>query len=92
MRCVLKMSAVNTASIAELEMEYEECSKKLRLGELYDIEISSIEASENGAGGLTYFVSAGNRKYVVKYASDNEMDHPEVEIRVCEKLYTLGIL
>lgn len=70
----------------KIEKNKEECSKKLRLGELYDIEISSIEASENGTGGLTYFVSAGNRKYVVKYASDNEMDHPEVEIRVCEKL------
>lgn len=50
-----------------------------------------MEPSENGEGGLTYFVKANNKKYVVKYPSDNEMNNPDVEIRVCEELLQKGI-
>ena len=50
-----------------------------------------METSENGAGGLTYFVQANGRKYVVKYPSDNEMNNPDTETRVCEKLLDKGI-
>ena len=50
-----------------------------------------METSKNGAGGLTYFVAAGGKKYVVKYPTDNEMNHPETEIKVCERLLKKGI-
>lgn len=50
-----------------------------------------MEPSDNGAGGLTYFVIGQGKKYVVKYPSDNEMNHPEVEISVCEALLKKGI-
>lgn len=58
---------------------------------LYDIEIESMEISSNGAGSLTYFVKAKDKKYVVKYPSDNEINNPEVEIKVCEILVDKGI-
>lgn len=45
----------------------------------------------NGAGGLTYFVKADDKRYVVKYPSDNEMNNPDVEIRVCKELLEKGI-
>lgn len=71
------------------QLEFEQL--RMRLYKLYDIEIDTMEPSENGAGGLTYFVTAGDDKYVVKYPSDNEMNHPDVEIRVCEVLLERGI-
>lgn len=71
------------------QLEFEQL--RMRLYKLYDIEIETMEPAENGAGGLTYFVSAGDEKYVVKYPSDNEMSHPDVEIRVCELLLEKGI-
>ena len=76
-----------------LEFPKESEFEQLRtcLYKLYDIEIEQVEAAENGAGGLTYFVSAGNKKYVVKYPNDNAMNHSEVEIRVCEVLLEKGI-
>ena len=71
------------------QLEFEQL--RMRLYKLYDIEIETMEPSENGAGGLTYFVTSGNEKYVVKYPSDNEMNHPDVEIKVCEILLEKGI-
>lgn len=71
------------------QLEFEQL--RMRLYKLYDIEIETMEPSENGAGGLTYFVNAGCKKYVVKYPSDNEMNHPDIEIKVCEVLLTKGI-
>ncbi|MGN1148663.1 MAG: phosphotransferase [Lachnospiraceae bacterium] len=50
-----------------------------------------MEPAENGAGGLTYIVKADDIKYVVKYPSENEMNNPDVEIRVCETLLQRGI-
>lgn len=73
--------------VKQLELE----QLRLRLYKLYEIEIETMEPSENGAGGLTYLVDSGNKKYVVKYPSDNEMNHPDVEIRVCEVLLAKGI-
>ncbi|MGN0603891.1 MAG: DUF2087 domain-containing protein [Oscillospiraceae bacterium] len=66
------------------QLEFEQL--RMRIYKLYDIEIDSMETSENGAGGLTYFVTADGKKYVVKYPTDNEMNHPETEIKVCEML------
>ncbi|MBQ8591787.1 MAG: hypothetical protein IJ485_03435, partial [Lachnospiraceae bacterium] len=64
------------------QLEFEQL--RMRLYKLYDIEIETMESTENGAGGLAYFVTAGGEKYVVKYLSDNEMNHPDIEIKVCK--------
>lgn len=71
------------------QLEFEQL--RMRIYKLYDIEIETMETSENGAGGLTYFVKADDKRFVVKYPSDNEMNNPDVEIRVCEKLLNKGI-
>lgn len=71
------------------QLEFEQL--RMRIYKLYDIEAETMETSENGAGGLTYFVASGKEKYVVKYPSDNEINHPEAEIRVCEELLQKGI-
>lgn len=66
------------------QLEFEQL--RMRLYKIYGIDAEAMETSENGAGGLTYFVTSGGEKYVVKYPSDNEMNHPETEIRVCDML------
>ena len=71
------------------QLEFEQL--RMRLYKLYDIEIETMESIENGAGGLAYFVTAGGEKYVVKYPSDNEMNHLDIEIKVCEVLLGKGI-
>lgn len=71
------------------QLEFEQL--RMRIYKLYGIEIETMETSENGAGGLTYFVAACGKKYVVKYPSENEMNHPETEIKVCEALLNKGI-
>ena len=71
------------------QLEFEQL--RMRLYKLYDIEIETMEPTENGAGGLSYLVTAGEGKYVVKYPSDNEMNHPDVEIKVCGMLLERGI-
>ena len=71
------------------QLEFEQL--RMRLYKLYDIEIETMEPTENGAGGLTYIVTDSRETYVVKYPSDNEMNHPDVEIKVCEMLIEKGI-
>ena len=71
------------------QLEFEQL--KMRLFKLYGIEIEEMEISDLGAGSLTYFVKTDQQKYVVKYASDNAMNHPELEPEVCEKLLEKGI-
>lgn len=71
------------------QLEFEQL--RMRIFKLYNLDIEAMEASRNGAGGLTYFVTANGKRYVVKYPSDNEMNHPETEIRVCDILLKKGI-
>ena len=71
------------------QLEYEQL--KFRIYKLYGFEIDSVEMSNNGAGSLVYFVTANKQKYVVKYASDNEINHPELEPELCEYLRKRGI-
>lgn len=87
------MELVRSIDVSRLELlkQLELEQLRMRLYKLYGIEIDTMEPSENGAGGLTYFVTAADKKYVVKYPSDNEMNHPEVEIAVCETLLKQGI-
>lgn len=71
------------------QLEFEQL--KMRLYKLYKIEIDTMEPFNNGAGGLTYLVSSGTAKLVVKYPSDNEMNHPELETGICRELIRKGI-
>lgn len=71
------------------QLEFEQL--KFRIYRLYGFEIDSLEMSNNGAGSLTYFVTTKKQKYVVKYASDNEMNHPELEPKLCDYLCKHGI-
>lgn len=71
------------------QLEFEQL--RMRLYKLYEIEVETMEPIENGAGGLTYIVTDSSETYVVKYPSDNEMNHPDVEIKVCEMLIEKGI-
>lgn len=88
---ILKMVSLIDRSCLELVKQLEFEQLRMRIYKLYDIEIESMQSFENGAGGLTYFVNAGDKKYVVKYPTDNEMNHPEMEIRVCEILLQKNI-
>lgn len=88
---ILKMLSLIDRSHLELVKQLEFEQLRMRIYKLYNIEIESMEPSENGAGGLTYFVTANDKRYVVKYPTDNEMNHPEVEIRVCEILLKRNI-
>lgn len=88
---ILEMMSLIDVSRLELIKQLEFEQLRMRIYKLYDLEIETMETSENGAGGLTYFVTAGGKKYVVKYPSDNEMNHPETEIKFCEMLLAKGI-
>ena len=83
--CKLDMSRL------ELVKELEFAQLKFRILKLYGFEITGMEVSDNGAGSLTYFVETTEEKYVVKYASDNEMNHPELEPKLCQHLRKYGI-
>ena len=88
---ILEMMRLLDMSRLELVKQLEFEQLRMRIYKLYGMEIETMEPSGNGAGGLTYFVTATGRKYVVKYPSDNEMNHPDVEIRVCQALLAKGI-
>ncbi len=88
---ILELMGLIDMSCLELVKQLEFEQLRMRIYKLYDIEIKTMEISENGAGGLTYIVNADDKKFVVKYPSDNEMNNPDVEIRVCEELLNKGI-
>lgn len=71
------------------QLEYEQL--KFCIYKLYGLEIEGAKTSNSGAGSLTYFIKANNQKFVVKFASDNEMNHPEIEPQLCEYLRGCGI-
>ena len=79
---ILELMSMIDMSRLELVKQLEFEQLRMRIYKLYDIEIETMETSGNGAGGLAYFVTADGKKYVVKYPSDNEMNHPEMEITV----------
>lgn len=88
---ILELMSMIDKSRLELVQQLEFEQLRMRIYKLYDIEIETMEPAENGAGGLTYIVKADDTKYVVKYPSENEMNNPDVEIRVCETLLHRGI-
>ena len=88
---IFELMSMIDKSRLELVQQLEFEQLRMRIYKLYDIEIETMEPAENGAGGLTYVVKANDKKYVVKYPSENEMNNPDVEIRVCEILLQRGI-
>lgn len=84
---IRKMDETRIELITQLSFE----QLKLRLLKLYGMDVDSVEISGYGAGSLTYFVACRGRKYVVKYPSENEMNHPETEPEVCAHLLKKGI-
>lgn len=88
---ILELMNLIDMSRLELVKQLEFEQLRMRIYKLYDIEIETMETSGNGAGGITYIVQADDKRFVVKYPSDNEMNNPDVEIRVCEKLLNRGI-
>lgn len=71
------------------QLEFEQL--KLRIFKLYGLDADNVETSEMGAGSLTYFISCGMEKYVVKYPSENEMNHAESEPQICDFLADQGV-
>lgn len=88
---ILELLNMIDRSHLELMSQIEFEQMKMRVYKLYGIEIETMEALGNGAGGLTHLVTAAGNKYVVKYPSDNEMNNLDVEIKVCEYLLDKGI-
>ncbi|MGN0165522.1 MAG: phosphotransferase [Lachnospiraceae bacterium] len=88
---ILELLNLMDMSRLELVKQLEFEQLRLRIYKLYDLDIDTIEISGNGAGGLTYIVYSEDKKFVVKYPSDNEMNNLDVEIRVCEELLCKGI-
>lgn len=71
------------------QLEFEQL--KLRVYKRYGLEADSVEISEYGAGSLTYFITCGEEKHVIKYACENGMNHPEREPEICAFLAERGI-
>lgn len=88
---ILEIMRSIDASQLELVKQLEFEQLKMRMFKLYGIEIESMVPSKSGAGSLTYFVNVSDLKFVVKYPSENEMNHSEVEIKVCKELLEKGI-
>ena len=88
---ILELMNLIDRSRLELVKQLEFEQLRMRIYKLYDIEIETMEPFENGAGGLTYLVKADGKRFVVKYPSENEMNNPDVEIRVCKELLDKGI-
>ena len=82
-----KMDETRIELVTQLSFE----QLKLRIFKLYGINVDSVELSGYGAGSMTYFITCKVQKYVVKYASENEMNHPELEPEVCAHLLKKGI-
>lgn len=82
-----KLDRSRLALMKQLELE----QLKLRVYKMYGIEIDEMERSDCGAGSLVYLVTSGADKYVVKYPSENDMNHPELEPKICEHLLACKI-
>lgn len=57
----------------------------------YDLDVLHSTHAAEGAGSDTWFVTCTEGKYVVKYPSASEINHPEQEPELCQKLLDAGI-
>lgn len=61
------------------------------LDSLYGLEALNIEKSGIGAGSDTWFVTCADGRYVVKFPSSSDINHPKLEPELCEYLNRAGI-
>lgn len=57
----------------------------------YGLDVLQAEHAAEGAGSDTWFVTCVQGKYVVKYPSASEINHPEQEPELCQHLLDAGI-
>ncbi|MBO5353533.1 MAG: phosphotransferase [Lachnospiraceae bacterium] len=71
----------------------ENTSKKIEqvLLEQYGLTVTALEKSSVGAGSDTWFATCKDGRYVVKYPSVSDINHPEQEPELCEYLLENGI-
>lgn len=78
-------------TMGELVKQVEYAQLKYRIYKLYGLDIIDISESEFGAGSITYFITTVSGKYVVKYFTENGINHPENEAQLCLFLQQKGI-
>lgn len=61
------------------------------LKENYGLNLLSADKSTVGAGSDTYFVRCSEGKFVVKFPSFSEINHPKTEPQLCEYLLEKGV-
>ena len=64
---------------------------KETLMQQYGLELLEARKATVGAGSDTWFVTCREGKYVVKYPSESEINHPEREPELCSFLIKKGI-
>ena len=64
---------------------------KAQMKKHYGLDTIHVEKSLVGAGSDTYFVEVERKRYVVKFPSVSEINHPEAEPKLCEFLLSQGI-
>lgn len=57
----------------------------------YGLNAVAITPMTSGAGGNTYRVEVNSKNYVLKLTKEDSMNHPLVELFVCEALRNNGI-
>lgn len=57
----------------------------------YGLNVLAARHADEGAGSDTWFVTCEEGNYVVKYPAANEINHPEQEPELCQKLLDAGI-
>ena len=71
----------NTMDKLVKQVEYAQL--KYRIYKQYGLDITEINESKFGAGSITYFIKTDKGEYVVKYFTENSMNHPENEFNLC---------
>ena len=88
---LLDMMAKMGNTMDELVKQVEYAQLKYRIYKQYGLDITEINESKFGAGSITYFIKTDRGSYVVKYFTENSMNHPENEFRLCSFLLQKGI-
>lgn len=57
----------------------------------YGLDVLHAEHAAEGAGSDTWFVTCTQGKYVVKYPAASEINHPEHEPELCQRLLDAGL-
>ena len=88
---LLDMMAKMGNTMDELVKQVEYAQLKYRIYKQYGLDITEISESKFGAGSITYFIKTDKGNYVVKYFTENSMNHPENEFNLCSFLRQKGI-